>query len=298
MKSRKKNLALKASTLIVVTACFSVLALSLLFTTNLKKVLTMWGEDVQMTVYLSQDLNDEGRAKIETFLHQDSNISEVNFVNQEHALKDFRVQLASYAPDVSQDDELLKLIPSSFQVKLSSNVKSSEQSAVLQGLAEKLRAFTGVDEVNYGQDWVEKYSSLVSAVEMSVQILGAILVFAALFVLSNVIRASVAARKDEIVVLEMLGATNRMIRRPFLKEGAVLGLTSSIFAVGLCFAVFALMKNLVSSQLHFLHLSENLTFLNAFWIAGFVFAGMMIGALGSYLCVRRINDGWAASRGS
>lgn len=294
MRASSKNIALKLSTVIVVTACFSVMAMSLLISQNFKNILTKWGEDVQMTVYLSQDLSQHGRDQIEEFIKSTGKVSQISFVNQEKALGDFRTQLASYAPDLSRDEELLKLIPSSLQITLASSVSTGEQMSVLENLAAELKGREGVDEVSYGQDWIQKYSALVSAIEITMQILGCIILFSALFVMSNAIRASVQSRRDEIVVLEMIGATNSMIRRPFLKEGALLGLMSSALAIVLCFVVYTGIKNLLVAKVVFLQLGQNLGFIHPIAIAGLIVGGGMLGSMSSYLCVRRINDGWAA----
>ena len=202
MKPPQKNLALKLSTLVVVTACFIVMGTSLLISQNFKNILTMWGEDVQMTVYLSQDISEQGRKSLEDFLKNTGKVNTVTYINQERALGDFRTQLASYAPDISRDDELLKLIPSSLQVTLASNVQTKDQMQVLQSLAADLKGKEGVDEVSFGQDWVEKYGALVSAMEITMELLGVVILAASLFVMSNAIRASVQNRKDEIVVLK------------------------------------------------------------------------------------------------
>ncbi|HWU41903.1 MAG TPA: FtsX-like permease family protein, partial [Bdellovibrio sp.] len=233
----------------------------------------------------------------ENYLRESQKTSEISYVNQEKALGDFRAQLASYAPDLSHDDELLKLIPASLQVRLANNISAEEQMPTLQNLAQGLRSKEGVDDVSYGQDWIEKYSALVAALQITMQLLGIITLAASLFVMSNAIRASVQSRRDEIVVLEMIGATSSMIRRPYLKEGALLGITASIFAAGFCFIAYVGFKNLLMTKLSFLQLGQHLTFIHPAILATFIIGGTALGAFGSYLCVRKINDGWAASQG-
>ncbi|WP_374034525.1 cell division protein FtsX [Bdellovibrio bacteriovorus] len=297
MRPHQKNWALKVSTLVVVTACFVVMGAALLVSQNFRNILTLWGEDVQMTVYLSQDLSEKGRQDIESKIKENEHVAAVKFVTQEQALGDFRSQMASYAPDISQDEELLRLIPASLLVQLKSDVAAAEQTTVLQSMAGKLRQLEGVDEVSYGQDWVEKYAALVNAIELTLRALCLVILAASLFVMSNAIRASVQARKDEIVVLEMIGATPSMIRKPFLVEGAVLGVVSSVLSLGLCFAVYVGIKNLLTTKLSFLQLGEHIQFLGPVLLVVFVIAGTGLGALGSYLCVRRMNDGFAGSQG-
>lgn len=298
MRPPRKNWALRFSTLIVVTACFVVIGGALVLTQNFRNILTLWGEDVQMTVYLTQDISDQGIAFLENKIKTSAEVQTITYVNQEKALSDFRVQMASYAPDISQDEELLRLIPASLQIKLANTASAEDQMRSLQNLARQVRPLEGVEEVSYGQDWIAKYAALITTIETTLRFLGLIILGAALFVISNSIRASIASRKEEIVVLEMIGATPSMIRKPFLVEGAILGVTSSMLALVLCFGIFVVIKNVLVDKLSFLQLSQHIHFLSPVVGVVFVIIGTGLGAIASYLCVRRINDGFAGSQGS
>lgn len=293
MRTQTKNWALKVSTMIVVTACFVVMGAALLVSQNFKNILTLWGEDVQLTVYLDPDISQSGREFIEGKLKGSGKVGEIQLITQEKALSDFRSQLASYAPDITKDDELMRLIPASLQVRLSPEISPADQSRTLRELAGEVRGIEGVSEVSYGQDWIEKYAALVMAMETTLRLLGFVILAAALFVISNAIRASIQNRRDEIVVLEMIGATSAMIRKPFMVEGAVLGCTSSFVAMVFCFGIFAGLKNLVVAKMSFFQLGEHLSFLSPWLVVVFVIGGAFLGALASYLCVRRLNDGYA-----
>lgn len=295
MNPTQKNLALKFSTLIVVTACFVVMATSLLISKNFRNILTHWGEDVQLTVYLSSDISAQGRDELEKYFKSNKDIGNFNLVTQDQALSDFRAQLASYAPDLSKDDELLKMIPSSYQVKLNTEIAMDTQSSILQSIAAELKGRSGIDDVSYGQDWVEKYSAFVSAINLALNLVGVIVLFASIFVMSNAIRASVQVHRDEIVVLEMIGATASMIRKPFLKEGALLGFISSALSIGIAFGMYTVGKSIVNTRLGFLRIGEQVSFISPWMVATVIIGGTVMGALASYLCVRKINDGYAAA---
>lgn len=297
MKRKDAQWTLRISTFIVVAACFVVMGFSLILSQNFQRILTLWGEDVQMTVYLSSDLSEQGRQDIEKILKDSGKVGQITLVTQEKALSDFRTQLAAYAPDLSQDEELLHVIPASLQVSLADSIAVTDQKATLDSLAKLLKDKEGIDEVSYGQEWVEKYASLVTAIEMTLSSLGVIIVLASLFVMSNAIRASIQTRFDEIVVLEMIGATASAIRKPFLKEGALLGFTSSAVALALCFALYWGLKNLLVQKLSFFQLGQHLSFLPIWVSLAFVVLGTLLGALGSYLCVKKLNTGWAAAQG-
>jgi cell division transport system permease protein len=151
-----------------------------------------------------------------------------------------------------------------------------------------------VAEVSYGQEWVQKYGQFLYYFEKAGQAVGIIIFCAALFVLSNVIRASIQSRRQEIEVLELIGATPAMIRRPFMVEGAMIGLASSVMAVGVAYFSYINVVRLFQNELQFLQLGQHLHFLGMGIVVLFCLAGTLLGAFGSYLCVRQINDGWAA----
>lgn len=295
--TKSKNWTLRLSTLVVLTACFTVVSVSVLFSQNFKKILTLWGEDIQLTVYLAPDLSESAINFIEDKLKETGMVGDISLITREKALSDFRTQLASYAPDLSKDDELLKLIPSSLQVRLVDDTPADKQTKLIENLAAQAKSIEGVDEVSYGQDWIKKYSALVTAIETAFTILGFAVLGAALFVISNAIRASVHNRKEEIVVLEMIGATSTMIRKPYMIEGAVLGGISSSLAVVLCFAVFVGLKNIFVTRLSFLQLAEQIQFITPFVVIIFILGGSLLGTIASYLCVRSLNDGFASRQG-
>ncbi|QLY25342.1 ABC transporter permease [Bdellovibrio sp. KM01] len=271
------------------------MATSLLISKNFRNVLTHWGEDVQLTVYLSSDISAQGRDELEKYFKNHKDIGNFNLVTQDQALSDFRAQLASYAPDISKDDELLKMIPSSYQVKLKTEIATDAQSSILQAIATDLKGRSGIDDVSYGQDWVEKYSAFVSAINLALNLVGVVVLCASIFVMSNAIRASVQVHRDEIVVFEMIGATAAMIRKPFLKEGALLGFIASTLSMGIAFGMYTVGKSIVDTRLSFLRIGEQLSFVSPWMIAVIIIGGTVMGALASYLCVRKINDGYAAA---
>ncbi|MBC7370642.1 MAG: ABC transporter permease [Bdellovibrionaceae bacterium] len=294
LSSFKKNWALQFSTLVVVTACYLVVTISVLLSQNLRKILTVWGEDLQMTVYLTENSEAEEIKELQNKIQSDKNIGKVKFVSKETALSDFRGQMASYAPDILNEKDLLSLIPASLQVSLSDSVGAMEHVRVLDSLATLLKSEKTVAEVSYGQDWVQKYSRFLFYFQRACEAVGIIILGAALFVLSNVIRASVQSRRQEIEVLELIGATPSMIRRPFLMEGATLGLVSSALAVGFSYLMFSGISGMFQRELQFLQLAEHLKFLSPALMIAFCLVGAGLGAVASYLCVRQINDGWAA----
>ncbi len=294
LSSLKRNWALQFSTLVVVTACYLVVSISVLLSQNLRKILTLWGEDLQMTVYLAEESDPDQVQVLQNKIETNKNVGKVKLITKEAALQEFRGQMASYAPDLLNQNDILSLIPASLQISLNESVAGVEHLKILDALAGTLKAEEIVTEVSYGQEWVKKYSQFLFYFQRGCEAIGIIILGAALFVLSNVIRASVQSRRQEIEVLELIGAKPSMIRRPFLVEGATIGFIASSLAVTISYVMYSGIIGMFEKQLHFLQLGGHLNFLNPVLIVGFCIAGAGLGAIGSYLCVRQINDGWAA----
>ncbi|MEZ0392669.1 MAG: cell division protein FtsX, partial [Pseudobdellovibrionaceae bacterium] len=198
-----KKFALKFSTALVLTASFAVISGVFMVGENLQRILTLWGESLQMTVYLSETVSPDAIQQIETNLKSNDKLDKIEFVSNEKALTQFQEQMASYAPDLLADPELLKAIPASFQFSLAKKIAPDQQLLAMQEVAETLKQQAGVDEVSYGQEWVKNYSQVASAINWSGMVFAIVIIGATLFVISNCIRSSVHQRREEIEVLEL-----------------------------------------------------------------------------------------------
>lgn len=297
MRELKQRFWLRLTTWLTLTACFAVLAMASLVAMNLSRILTLWGDDLQITAYLEKDFEKEKIQKIEEQISKDPRVGKFQFVSREQALTDFKFQMASYAPDLTADEDLLTLIPPSFQISLASGIPTHQQSDEIAKLAQNIQQIGGIEEVRYGQEWIKKYSAILSALDGAAGSVGLVLALAALLVIGNAVRASIEARRSEIEVLELVGATSWMIRKPFLLEGALLGTFSALGALVLTAIAFVSVQNLIRGELQFLQIAEHLKFLPLYAIPLCVVAGGVLGAMASFLCVRRINNGWSAAGG-
>lgn len=291
-----KRMALRLSTALVLVSSFAVITGVLLVGQNLQRVLTLWGESLQMTVYIAENASQEAIQEIETSLKNNDKVDKLEFVSNEKALSQFRLQMASYAPDLLADNDLLNAIPSSFQFSVASKVSPENQLSVMQEITGVLKNLSGVDEVSYGQDWVKSYSQVAAAINWTGLTFALVIIGCALFVISNCIRSSVHQRREEIEVLELIGATAHFIRKPFLREGLLLCFCSSLLGITLAWGLFEATQNSMQSQLSFLQLSQHIQFLKAETIILLLAGSLLLGWVATYMCLRSLNDGWAASQ--
>jgi cell division transport system permease protein len=294
LESFRHHFRLQIATLLVLTASFTVVAGTLLVFSNIEKVLSLWGESLQVSAYLSETASQEQMSKIEKSLRTNVKVDKLQFISKDEALKQFRDQMASYAPDLLKDAELLKFVPNSFQFAISSLVDAKDQLSTIKEIANDLRLEPGVEEVNYGQDWVKSYSSVSSGLKSMGSIFLIVIIASAGFVMSNSIHSSIEQRRTEIEVLELVGATSRFIRVPFLIEGAFLGLTSGIIALSLTGISYQYLRDFMAKNASLVQLSQHVEFLKLDQAFGFMMLALTLGLLSAWLCIWRINNGWAA----
>jgi len=202
--------------------------------------------------------------------------------------------MASYAPDLLGDSSFANPFPASFRVSFKSAVTSDQDVTHLGEIAAAAGKLEGVEDVSYGQSWMKNYSSLISAIDATGGVIALILIAGGLFVVGNSIRTSVSVRRDEIEIMELVGATSSMIRRPFVAEGLIMGLVASAIATGLCLALHVWSKSVMGSSLVLSRLVPIVTFFNPLTIFLILVSGAVLGGFGAWITVRKINDGWSA----
>lgn len=289
---------MQLATLSVLAATFTVVAFVLSVSLNLKSLLSHWGESAQMSVYLEDSITPEARHQVKAALESDARVGVVDFIAKEQATVAFKEKMTTYAPDLLEDSEFANPFPASYQVTLVKGVSGEILASTFEALAAKLSTFSGVEDVSYGQSWVSNYSSLVAALATSGWIIVLILMSGSIFVVGNSVRASISARRDEIEILELVGATPSMIRAPFVFEGAIMGFIAVVISLALNFGLHLWETKIMQSSIALARLAPSVSFFGVTTCLALIAAGTLMGAAGAYITVRRINDGWSASQKS
>ena len=285
---------MQLATLTVLAATFTVVSFVFMLSINLKHILNSFGDGVQMTVYLNEDVSNDRVRSLKTELEAMPEVAQAAYVSRESATGNFKQQMASYAPDLLGDASFANPFPASYRVSFKKSVTSDHDVNRLEEIAGVVGKLDGVEDISYGQSWVRNYSSLISAVNASGGVIAFILLAGGLFVVGNSIRTSVSVRREEIEIMELVGATSGMIRRPFVVEGLIMGVVAATIATGLCLALHIWGKAVMSSSLALSRLVPMVTFFNALTVLIILLSGAALGSFGAWITVRKINDGWSA----
>lgn len=296
-RSWQKHFGMQFATVTVLTATFSAVIFMLSLGMSFQRVLTVWGEQIQISAYLNDGLNETMVSELKKSLESRSEVESVSYISKPQAATLFRDQMASYAPELMSDTEFATPFPASFQIRLRDEKSSGGDVARLESFAKEVGKMEGVEDVSYGQSWVRNYSSFVGVLKGAGVALGLILLAGSLFVVANSIRTLISNRREEVEILELLGATHRHIRRPYIFEAIALCGVATIVALSLNAVFYGWLISYMKKSLAFARMAQEFSFLSpAQWLLAFAM-GCLLGALGAWITVRSLNSGWSAARG-
>jgi cell division transport system permease protein len=281
----------------VLTLSFSLILGTLLLISNLSRLFSVWGEEIQITVYLKDEITPDQRKALEMNIKNKAGIESFSYMDKNQAASSFEKSLSSYGPQflksLKSDGE--NPFPASYSLRVARIEKTPEK---IEALAHDLTSFQGVEDVGYGQEWLKNYTTLLTVCKSAAALFTFVLLLACLFTVSNSVQASLTTRREEIEILELVGATSDTIRRPFLIEGAFQGGFAAVVSLGMLAVVYIIARQSIEKVIGGSSLIPIMQFLSAFSVIAAVLLGLFFGALGSYLCVIRLNTGWAANRES
>ncbi len=267
-----------------IAASFLIIGVFLLISSNLNAVLSGWKEEVQITAFLKDGLPAAQISSLKDEISTERGIKALSYVSKEQALADFK-------RDLKGQEGLLEglgynPLPSSFQIRVDEALQSPE---ALKDLAGKLKKLNGVEDVLYGQEWIERLTIIMRTLKLIGIGLGTLLLLASIFIVSNTIRFSICGRADEIDVMRLTGASWSYIRTPFLFQGILEGLIGGALSLIILFLSFHIIlwhidllpaSSFTFSRLQFLRLPHQLLTL---------LAGGLIGGGGGLLSIMRLS---------
>jgi cell division transport system permease protein len=197
---------------------------------DIQGILSSIKNQVEIAVYLKDNVSDELKTYLENEIKGWDEISQVNFVSKDQALEKFKKE--------NEGSEILKEIqgnplPASFELELKSPEKVEQ--VALRFMDKDGNFIEGVDEVIYGQNYVQKLFSITAIVGTIAFLIIVVLLLAAIVLIFNTIRLAIHARRKEIEVMKLVGATNWFVRLPFLFEGFFEGFIGSVISVVLLY---------------------------------------------------------------
>ena len=278
----RQNVFVNAVTVGTITLALLIVALFLLLVVNLESAAESWSERVQVTVYFDKDLTSQEQSDLRIRMLALPGTAKVNWVDREEALKRFKGRLRGQ--ETLLDGVRPEILPTSFEISLKKGSRSSEQ---VGAYVNQLRTIPGIGEIQYGEEWVRRFNTFLTFMRLVGALVGGFLLVAVIFIVSNTIRLTIYARRDELEVMSLVGATRMFIKMPFLVEGILQGLAGGLLSLLLLVSVYLLFLHNAANFLSFNPATSGLSFLPIEFMLGLVLAGALLGFLGSLTSLRR-----------
>jgi cell division transport system permease protein len=262
------------STLTIALALF-VLGGFLVVTANLERLGAEWSNAAELSVYLTDDVTAGDRRAVEKVLAPSDLIATHEYVSKSDALARFKQTFSDLAPAV--DGVGGNPLPASIEVRLR---PGPGVSASVDSLAARLRQMPGVTDVRYDQQWLARVLSAITVVRGVGLILGSVLAIAAALTVANVVRLALYARRDELDIMNLVGAPQAYIRGPFVMEGMLQGGLGALVALVALGGAFLAMRGRYLVPLASVLNMSSIHFLPVELCVTLVLGGMAVGCLG------------------
>lgn len=244
---------------------------------------------VSITAYVADNAAQKDINEVQDYVKGLDGVQSVSFTTKDQALQNFSSSMTSN-PDIVNQLDGQNPLPASIDIQLdeakevSSIASQIENNSTFRKICDN--PSDPADSLQYGQKTVDKLFSLTNAIRIGGVALIALLIFIAFIFINNTIRLAILARRKEIAIMRLVGASNGFIRGPFLAEGSLHAIIGSFLAI----IIMEILRNLVlpraSVALPWLPIQLDLSWFILIYVA-LLIAGLVIGLLGSMFAMRR-----------
>jgi cell division transport system permease protein len=288
LQNIKGNLFPNLTTIAIIGISMLIFSSFSLIAYNLTSFLKVWEEQIEVIAYLKRGIPSREVEELLKKTRQVEGIETVKYVSPFDAMAFMESKLGG-------QKNLLEgiqpgILPSSFEIRLKKDFRNSTR---IKEVVSQLKQIPQIEEIQYGQEWVETFSAIVHIFRLTQWILGGLLLIGIIFITSNTLQLTISSRKEEIEIMHILGASPAFIQVPFYIEGLIQGLLGTGLAM---LFLFYLYYEVLLYKVFFLYITPTIKE----WVAGvpilflppekivmIIMGGMVLGFFGSFVASMR-----------
>jgi cell division transport system permease protein len=280
IKDILENRFLAAITMVTIALSILIASAFALFFINAGDLLNVWQKGIRMMVYLKADTSEAGRLDTKYKLQTIAGVKEAAFISKKDALQRLKTQMQHHAALL--DNLKQNPLPDAYEIILET---SSRTSTELEFMSERIAALPAVAEVEYGRQWIQRFTGLINLFSLAGYAIGGLFFMATVLIIANTIRLVLYSRREEIEITRLVGATDHFIKIPFYLQGMIQGGVGTLIGLGLLYLGF------FSLTAHFKEsLAGDLLTLRFFPVSTcllIVLGGIFIGWVGSLVSLKQ-----------
>ena len=270
--------------MLTIAAGLFVLGFFLMVNANLQRIIGRWSDSAELAVYLRDDAQPPQVATINELLTKSGLASSVTLVSKDQAKQAF----ARDFPDLAGATGALERnpFPASFEVRL--NDAAQTAPAAVENLTTTLTSAAGVADVRYDRTWIARLTSTIRVIRGVGLAIILLLAVASALTVANVVRLTAMARRNEIEIMQLVGAPFAYIRGPFIAEGLIQGGLGALVAIVLLLVTFAGIRARFGTLMADAVGLTGVAFVPTEILLLLVVGGMTLGCIGGFVVARSV----------
>lgn len=280
----RRNISMASAALLTVAVSLTLVGGALLVKRGVERATIQWRGNVELSIFMKADAS---QAELEAVNRQLSAMPEVKryrYVDKAQAYEEFKKIFAN-EPDL-RDSLTVDQVPPSYRVV----PKAAEHTKLIGG---RFTNTAGVLRVSYAKEEVDALVSVTNFLQIMLWAVALVLLLAASLLILNTIRMAIFARRREVAIMKLVGATNWFIRVPFMLEGLLQGLAGAAIAFGVVFVGRGLIEGRITSARNDIQLFKQFLVTSSDVMGTGIFlllVGVIVGTVGSAVAVSRFLD--------
>ena len=274
------NRLLNIITLLTISLSILIVSAFILFFINTNEIMNFWKKGLRVMAYLKPELAGSPMPDLTRRIQNISGVETVRFISKEEAFDQLKAQMRRQASLFDNLGE--NPLPDAFEIRMNAATQTWDK---VEYLAAEIEALEEVEEVEYGQRWLGRYTHIFNLFKLTGYAMCGIFFMAAVFIVANTIRLVIYSRRDEIEIMRLVGAAERFIKVPFYFQGLLQGaLGAGIGLAILFFAYLAIISNIEQGWFSGLF---QIRFLSPLMSGAIILLSMLVGWFGSYLSLKQ-----------
>jgi cell division transport system permease protein len=278
----KGNLFPNLTTIAVIGISLLIFLSFSLIAFNLTSLLKIWEEKFEVIAYLKRGTSLGEVEGLLKQIRQLDGVETVNYISPFDAMAFMESRLGRQKNVLEGIQPAI--LPSSIEIRLKKDYWGETK---IDEVISHLKGISQIEEIQYGQEWIETFSVLVHLVRLTQWILGGLLLAAIIFIVSNTLQLTISSRREEIEAMQMVGANPAFIQVPFYMEGLIQGLLGAGMAMGLLFLLYKVVLITITPLMKGWMAGIPILFLPWEMIAWILSGGMALGLFGSFVASMR-----------
>jgi len=282
IQDMRRNLFPDVATIGVIAISVLIFSAFSLIAFNLAAFLKIWEDKIEVIAYLKRKTPAH---EVETLLNnirQMGGVESVKYTSSSDAMAFMEARLGG------QKNLLEGIQPTVLPPSIEVQLKKEYRNAMRIGdVVSQLKQLPQIEEIQYGQEWVEIFSSLVHILRLTQWFLGGLLLVAMAFIISNTLQLTISSRQEEIEIMQLVGASPSFVRIPFYVEGMIQGFLGAGLALLILFGLQRIVLLYLPLSMKDWFIKIPILFLPLGTLLGILVGGMVLGFLGSFMASMR-----------